>query len=113
MTDVSRPCRSCGVELGDPFLDLGVTPLANSYLRREDLLKAESFYPLQVSVCGCCFLVQVPAVETPEAIFGDYAFFSSFSTAWLKHAEEYADRMVGELGCNAESLVVEIASNDG
>ena len=113
MTEPRNLCRGCGGGLGEPFLDLGVTPLANSYLRAEDLLRAEPFYPLQVSVCGECFLVQVPAVQTPEAIFGDYAYFSSFSTAWLKHVEEYAERMIHELGLGSESLVVEIASNDG
>ncbi len=113
MTGTGNLCRGCGAGLGEPFLDLGVTPLANSYLRAEDLPRAEPFYPLQVSVCGECFLVQVPAVQTPEAIFDEYAYFSSFSTAWLKHVEEYADRMVHELGLGSESLVVEIASNDG
>ena len=113
MTEPRNLCRGCGGGLGEPFLDLGVTPLANSYLRAEDLLRAEPFYPLQVSVCGECFLVQVPAVQTPEAIFGEYAYFSSFSTAWLKHVEEYAERMIHELGLGSESLVVEIASNDG
>ena len=77
-----------------PFSTSASTPLANSYLRAEDLLRAEPFYPLQVSVCRECFLVQVPAVQTPEEIFGDYAYFSSFSTAWLKHVEEYAERMI-------------------
>jgi SAM-dependent methyltransferase len=113
---VSAPthrCRACGVELGPPFLDLGPTPLANSYLTAEDLARPEPFYPLEVHVCSACCLVQIPEVTTPETIFADYAYFSSYSQSWLQHAERYAARMVDELHLDARSTVLEIASNDG
>jgi SAM-dependent methyltransferase len=106
-------CRGCDAALDAPFLDLGPTPLANSYLRAEDLWKSEAFYPLPVHVCPDCFLVQVPAVESPAAIFGDYAYFSSYSTSWLAHVEAYAATMVDRLALGPDSLVVELASNDG
>jgi len=106
-------CRSCGQKLGAPFLDLGPMPLANSYLRPADLPKSEPFYPLQVHVCELCSLMQIPAVQSPSKIFDDYAYFSSYSTAWLKHVEAYASEMIERLGLTAESMVIEIASNDG
>jgi 2-polyprenyl-3-methyl-5-hydroxy-6-metoxy-1,4-benzoquinol methylase len=113
---VSRPghrCRGCGADLGAPFLDLGPTPLANSYLKAEELDQAEPFYPLQVHVCEACFLVQLIVVQTPEAIFGDYAYFSSYSTTWLRHAAEFAKTMGPRLALDSRSLVMEVASNDG
>ena len=113
---MSKPrtrCRSCDAPLDAPFLDLGPTPLANSYLRPADLSKSEPFYPLEVHVCPGCFLVQVPVVESPAAIFGDYAYFASYSTTWLEHMEAYAARMVEKLALGPESLVIELASNDG
>lgn len=113
MSEPGHRCRACGARLGTPFLDLGPTPLANSYLKSEELDHAESFYPLQVHVCDACFLVQLVAVQTPEAIFSDYAYFSSYSTTWLRHAADYAATMVGRLSLDSRSLVMEIASNDG
>ena len=113
MSDPMLRCRGCDGALGAPFLDLGPTPLANSYLRAEDLWRSEPFYPLTVHVCPGCFLVQVPAVESPAAIFAEYAYFSSYSTTWLKHVEAYAARMVEGLGLGRDSLVIELASNDG
>jgi len=110
---VKRHCRGCGAALAEPFLDLGTTPLANSYLNTEDLTRAEPFYPLQVYVCEHCFLVQLTEVQTPEAIFTEYAYFSSYSTTWLQHVGEYAAQMVDRLALNDQSLVVELASNDG
>lgn len=106
-------CRGCGVLLRHTFIDLGAQPLANSYLAREALDRMEPFFPLHVRVCESCFLVQLPEVESAESIFGDYAYFSSFSDTWLRHAEEYVERMVDRLGLDFQSLVVEIASNDG
>lgn len=106
-------CRACGADLPAPFLDLGPTPLANSYLRGEDLDRSERFYPLPVYVCADCFLVQVPVVEAPEDIFRQYAYFSSYSTTWLAHAERFALRMTEELELGPATLVLEIASNDG
>ncbi len=94
-------------------MDLGASPLANSYLEPEDLGRAEAFYPLAVYTCGECLLVQLPEAERPEAIFSDYAYFSSFSDSWLRHAEAYAVAMVERFGFGAGHQVIEIASNDG
>jgi SAM-dependent methyltransferase len=107
------PCRGCGAPLDHPFLELGPSPLANSYLRREDLDRPEPFYPLSVHVCPVCFLVQVPAVQAPEAIFREYAYFSSYSQTWLRHSAEFAGGMAERLGLGTSALVIEIASNDG
>lgn len=93
--------------------DLGVSPLANSFLTVDDLTKMERFYPLKVLVCDKCFLAQLEEYETPQQIFGDYAYFSSYSTSWLAHADAYVNRMVTELNLGPNSLVVEVASNDG
>ena len=106
-------CRSCGSELRQVFLDLGLSPLANSYLKEEDLQREEPRFPLRVYVCGECFLVQLEEWESPENIFGDYAYFSSYSESWLRHAKTYVGDMVGRFGINSKSKVVEIASNDG
>jgi hypothetical protein len=106
-------CRFCGAPLSHVFVDLGAQPLANSYLEPEDLQKPEPFLPLCAYVCGKCFLVQLPEEERPEAIFSDYAYFSSYSESWLRHAEAYAAAMVERFGLGAGHLVVEVASNDG
>ncbi|MBW8876792.1 MAG: methyltransferase domain-containing protein [Acidobacteria bacterium] len=106
-------CRFCGAPLSHVFVDLGSQPLANSYLEPEDLGKAETFLPLCVYVCGECFLVQLPEEERPEAIFSDYAYFSSYSESWLRHAEAYATAMVERFGLGAGHQVIEVASNDG
>lgn len=106
-------CRFCSAPLSQVFVDLGAQPLANSYLEPEDLRKAEAFLPLCVYVCGECFLVQLPEEERPEAIFSDYAYFSSYSESWLRHAETYAVAMVKRFGLGAAHKVIEVASNDG
>ncbi len=106
-------CRFCGARLSEVFVDLGAQPLANSYLEPEDLRKPEAFLPLCVYVCGKCYLVQLPEEERPEAIFSDYAYFSSYSESWLRHAETYAAAMVKRLGLDASHKVIEVASNDG
>jgi len=106
-------CRFCGAGLSEVFVDLGASPLANSYLEPEDLGRAEAFYPLCVYVCGECLLVQLPEEERPEAIFSDYAYFSSYSDSWLRHAKAYAEAMIDRFGFGAGHQVVEIASNDG
>jgi SAM-dependent methyltransferase len=110
---VTPACRFCGRPLALTFADLGVQPLANSYVEPADLQKAETFYPLHVFVCEGCWLVQLPEVASPEAIFSDYAYFSSYSESWLRHAQRYAEAMIPRFGLGPESLVVEIASNDG
>jgi SAM-dependent methyltransferase len=114
MTDTNLlRCRSCGAALTHTFLDLGMSPLANSYVAAGQLDQSEPFYPLHVLVCASCFLVQLPVVARPEAIFSDYAYFSSYSDSWLEHARVYVDAITQRLGLNSQSRVVEIASNDG
>lgn len=110
---MSLPCRFCGTPLTTTFVDLGFSPLANSYLTAEDLHKPSTFHPLHAYLCTECFLVQLPEAESPEEIFSRYAYFSSVSTSWVEHARRYADAMVDRLGLGTDSLVVEIASNDG
>jgi len=106
-------CRFCGAHLHQVFLDLGLSPLANAYLKEEDLKREEQQFPLRVYVCGECFLVQLEEWESPENIFGDYAYFSSYSESWLRHAKTYVGEMVERFGIGSESKVVEVASNDG
>lgn len=106
-------CRFCNKELTRLFVSLGVSPLSNAYLKKEQLCKSELFYPLDVSVCDHCFLVQLPVVESPKNIFNDYAYFSSYSETWLQHSEEYVEKMIRLFGLNKASSVVELASNDG
>jgi SAM-dependent methyltransferase len=95
------------------FIDLGMAPLANSYLTPERLECMEPFYPLHARVCGSCFLVQLPETRPPSDIFNDYAYLSSYSDTWRKHVETFARRTVERFGFSRESHVVEIASNDG
>ncbi len=110
----SGKCRFCGSALERSFADLGMSPVSNAFLKREQLNLREFFYPLHAYVCGGCLLVQLEQFESPDAIFNDeYAYFSSFSDSWLKHAKEYADEMVRRFGFDRSSFVVEIASNDG
>ncbi len=107
------PCRFCGAALTRSFVDLGRSPLSNAFLAADQLQVMEPHYPLHVYVCETCLLVQLKAFASPERIFGEYLYFSSFSDGWLRHADEYAGRMTSELGLDAGSLVVEVASNDG
>ena len=109
----TRPCRFCGTPLEHSFCDLGTSPMSNEYLSQQDLQLPEKFYPLHAYVCAQCFLVQLEAFETPERIFGNYAYFSSYSQSWLDHARAYCDVMTTRLGLTARHQVVEIASNDG
>ncbi len=106
-------CRFCGTALTTTLVDLGRTPLANSYVRPEDAGRPDPAYPLCARVCPACFLVQVEDAVPAEAIFSDYAYFSSTSPSWVAHAGAYARAMAGRLGLGPASLVVEIASNDG
>src|SRR5437764_8700692 len=106
-------CRFCRAPLETEFVDLGSSPLANSYLSAQQLAEMEPFYPLTVYVCGECSLVQLPSVVTSEHIFSDYAYFSSYSDSWLAHARAYVDMAAERFGVDETSLVVEIASNDG
>ena len=106
-------CRFCRSELRRSFVDLGRSPLSNALLIAEQLPVMEPHYPLHAYVCETCLLVQLQAVATPDTIFTNYPYFSSFSETWLRHSEAYAERMTRELGLGPGSLVVEPASNDG
>ena len=107
-------CRHCSAELRSDFLDLGFAPPSNDYLTREDLSRVEKYYPLRVRVCAQCWLVQTEDFTQADALFdGDYAYFSSTSTSWLQHAAHYVEKIIGELALDANSFVVELASNDG
>jgi hypothetical protein len=111
---MSNPtCRFCASTLKHTFVDLGMSPLCESFLTAEQIDAMEPFYPLHVWVCSECFLVQLQEYVSPEHIFTEYAYFSSFSTAWLKHAEDYVARATRRLGLGPDSLAVELASNDG
>ena len=109
----THACRSCGEPLRLVLVDLGASPLCERFLRPDQLDEMEPFYPLRVEVCEACFLAQLPAYVSPEAIFTEYAYFSSFSDSWLAHAERYADEMIRRLDLSSASLVVEVGSNDG
>lgn len=107
-------CRFCGTPLTDEFLDLGAAPPSNAFLAPEALNAPEIYYPLKLFTCGSCFLVQIDEVQSHEELFApDYVYFSSFSRSWLAHAESYVELAVARLGLGNESLVIEIASNDG
>ncbi len=107
-------CRHCGTELSLPLIDLGSAPPSNSYLSAEALHAPEKWYPLRVLVCQHCWLVQTEDFAHYADLFSkDYAYFSSFSSSWLKHVEAYVDTMIGRFGLTASSRVVEVASNDG
>ncbi len=106
-------CRFCDAPLAHVFVDLGMSPPCESFVSFEQLNHMEPFYPLCVYVCSTCFLVQLQEYVAPQAIFSHYAYFSSYSTNWLKHAEQYVAMISERLGLGAQSQVVELASNDG
>jgi C-methyltransferase C-terminal domain/Putative zinc binding domain/Methyltransferase domain len=110
---IKRSCRSCGAQLEITFVDLGVTPLANAFVTAEALGRPEIFYPLHAYVCSECFLVQLEEFESPQNIFSEYAYFSSFSETWLQHAQTYAREMIKRFHLGPKSQVIEAASNDG
>jgi 2-polyprenyl-3-methyl-5-hydroxy-6-metoxy-1,4-benzoquinol methylase len=106
-------CRLCDAELTRTFVDLGMSPLCESYVSEDKLEAPESFYPLRVLICDACLLVQLPAYVSGESIFSDYAYFSSYSDSWVAHAKRYAEAMASRLNLTADSSVIEVASNDG
>ena len=106
-------CRLCGAPLCDVVVDLGMSPLSNDLIDPARAGEHEALYPLRVFACDRCRLVQLPAVESPQRIFGDYAYFSSYSTTWIEHARAYARDIAARLALGAHSLAVELASNDG
>jgi SAM-dependent methyltransferase len=109
----TQPCRFCGATLRSTFVDLGMSPLCESYPAAKDFKTGEVYYPLHVYTCEKCFLVQLEEFEKAENIFSDYAYFSSYSDSWLKHCENYCGQMTDRFALNANSFVVEVASNDG
>ncbi len=106
-------CRLCGADLTHTFVDLGMSPLCESYVAADQVDAPEVFYPLHVRLCAECLLVQLPAYVSGEHIFSDYAYFSSYSDSWVAHAKRYAGEMIERLGLTSDSLVTEVASNDG
>ena len=106
-------CLFCREPLRQTLVDLGMSPLCESYVSLEQLNQMEPFYPLHVRVCGNCFLAQVEEYVSAENIFSDYAYFSSYSDSWVEHARRYCEQMTGRFGLSERSLVVEVASNDG
>ena len=113
MTVTDKKCRFCSAPLRITFADLGMSPNANAYIRPEKAQRMEPFYPLHAYVCEECFLVQLEAFQTPDEIFGEYAYFSSYSKSWLDHARTYTRAMIERFGIDDSWQVVEIASNDG
>ena len=99
-------CRFCSSPLDRVFAELGMSPLANSYLTPEQANAMEPFYPLRAFVCGECFLVQLEAFETPDHIFSDYAYFSSYSTSWLDHSRQYVEEVVERFRLGGDSHVL-------
>lgn len=110
---MSASCRFCGKKLSDTFIDLGVSPLSNSYIDYDKLDYGEVFLPLKANICRECLLVQLDEYESPEGIFSEYAYLSSYSDSWLRHAKDYVDKVSKEFGIDKNSQVVELASNDG
>lgn len=106
-------CRFCKTELQHTFADLGMSPFSNSYVKPEERNRAEAFYPLHTYVCSRCFLVQLEEFKSPDQIFSDYAYFSSYSQSWLEHCKKYVEMMIDRFHFNENSFITEIASNDG
>jgi SAM-dependent methyltransferase len=106
-------CRHCGTSLRHSFIDLGMSPLCESFLTGDQLGAPESYYPLHVRVCDACWLAQLPEFVSPAHIFSEYAYFSSFSTSWVAHAGRYCAMIKSRLGLGPDSFVVELGSNDG
>ena len=113
MPENNARCRFCDAPLEHVFVDLGLSPLCESFVPAEDLDRGETFYPLKVWVCGACKLVQLQEYVAAAEIFDDYAYFSSFSDSWLEHARRYCQMVSDRFGLGPDSFVVEVASNDG
>ena len=107
-------CRGCKNTLDLTFLNLGLSPIANNLLDSSGLKLEETFYPLHALTCRKCALVQLPEIASREELFReDYVYYSSYSSSWLKHSEEYVKKMVSKLDLGPSDLVLEVASNDG
>jgi hypothetical protein len=112
-TDRALICRFCGAPVELAVVDLGMSPLCESFLSAEQARQMEPFFPLRTFVCEQCYLVQLEAFVPPDEIFSEYAYFSAYSTAWVEHAKQYVEMITGRLGLGNDDLVVELASNDG
>jgi SAM-dependent methyltransferase len=108
-----KTCRFCGAGLQRTFVDLGMSPLCETYPSAAELNHGEIYYPLHVYVCEKCWLVQLEEYESAEAIFSDYPYFASYSDSWLKHSEKYCNEVKARFGLGTQSFVAEVASNDG
>src|SRR4051812_12327007 len=106
-------CRFCAAPLRHTFVDLGMSPLCESYVPAERLNAMEPFYPLHAKICERCLLVQLEAFVSAEDIFSEYAYFSSYSASWVEHARTYVEMATERFGLTSDSLVVEVGSNDG
>ena len=110
---MNSKCRFCNEELTYTVVDLGMSPLCESYIKPDQTNELEKFYPLHTYICHHCWLMQLEEFVSPNEIFSDYAYFSSYSESWLEHAKKYTELMISRFGLNSNSFVVEIASNDG
>src|SRR6185312_1051005 len=106
-------CRFCEAPLELTMVDLGKSPLCESFLPADRLEAMEPFFPLHVRVCTSCWLAQLPSFVPPDEIFEEYAYFSAYSDSWVEHSREYVEMITDRLGLGPDSLVVELASNDG
>jgi SAM-dependent methyltransferase len=106
-------CRFCGGPLQHTFVDLGMSPLCESYLDAAELNHMERFYPLHARLCERCWLVQLQEYVAPQEIFSEYAYFSSYSDTWVAHAQRFAESAIARFGLGVDSLVIEVGSNDG
>ena len=106
-------CRFCATPLEHEFVNLGLSPISNAFVNPDDADRKEAFYPLHAFVCGECFLVQLEEFESPDKIFSDYVYFSSYSDSWLAHAKKFVRAAAERFGLNSDSLAIEVASNDG
>lgn len=114
MQDQTLPdCRACGTTLSYTLVDLGMSPLCESFVPAERFNEMEPFFPLHVYVCDQCFLAQLEEYVAPEEIFTEYAYFSSYADSWVQHAKDYTELVTRRFGLNGQSQVVELASNDG
>jgi C-methyltransferase C-terminal domain/Putative zinc binding domain/Methyltransferase domain len=111
--DGRAACRFCGAQLELTVVDLGMSPLCESFIRADQTRQMEPFFPLRVFACKRCYLVQLEAFVRPDEIFTEYAYYSAYSTAWVEHARQYVEMISKQLGLGSDDLVVELASNDG
>ncbi len=110
---MASTCRFCATPLEHDLVDLGLSPISNAFVKPNESTNDEAFYPLHAFVCSNCFLVQLEEFESPDEIFSDYVYFSSYSDSWLAHANRFVGYMSERFGYDSNSLVMELASNDG